>query len=263
MSTRWTFTPTEFIVVWSTLDVSAYPYPLDVRPSGETTDDWAALQAVAAQRLTSRGVLRNGRLDADVEAALRTLARPKVSVDACGFFGDRDESVVRVLGAHAGGTAVVGVQLPGPSEHVGGDVIVQVVATDQLCAAVVRELPPAPQGTEPALRLAKSELERSSAETVNQPVTPTPSQRGRAQLGALTRGPFAGAGQFGMSDLAQLGGPVRTSELRWFDRVGDGRYLMSTDGAITVRGADPTVLIEALAAQLERLTRRSRHNVGA
>ena len=263
MSTRWTFTPTEFIVVWATLGVSEYPYPLDVRPSGETTDEWAALQTVATQRLTSGGLLRNGRLDADAEAALRTLARPKVSVDACGFFGDRDESIVRVLGADAGGTAVVAVQLPGPSEHIGGDVTVTVVGTNQLCAAVVRELPPAPQGAEPALRLAKSELQRSSSATVNQPVSPTPSQRGRAQLAALTRGPFAGAGQFGVSSVAELDSAVRTSELRWFDRAGDGRYLMSTDGSITVRGADHTILIDALAEQLDGLTRRSRHGVGA
>jgi len=131
--------------------------------------------------------VRSGRLDADVEAALRTLLRPRVSVDAYGFFGDRDESVVRVLGAHAGGSAVLAVQLPGRSEHVGGELTVEVVPAPQLAAAVAAALPPAPRGHEPALRLASSELTRERSDVVVQPVAPTPSQRGRVQLGALTR----------------------------------------------------------------------------
>lgn len=91
---------------------------------------------------------------------------------------------------------------------------------------------------------------------VNQPVTPTPSQRGRAQFAALTKGPLIGAGQFGVTCFPAHDAPARTGALRWFDRPGDGRYLISTDGATTVRGADATVLADALTEQLARLRAR-------
>ncbi len=252
MSNRWRFTPTELLVVWPMLGVSGFPYPFDVRASGTTTDEWARLQDAARARLSSRAIVRSGRLDADVEAALRTLLRPEVSVDAYGFFGDRDESVVRVLGAHTGGSAVLAVQLPGRSEHVGGELTVEVMPAPQLAAAVAAALPPAPRGHEPALRLASSELTRERSDVVVQPVAPTPSQRGRAQLAVLTQGPLAGAGQFGVSAFSG-DHPVRTGALRWFDRPGDGRYLMSTGSAVTVRAADVALLASALDEQLGQL----------
>lgn len=46
---RWRFTPTELFVIWDALGVAEFPYPLDVRAKGETTDDWAALQHTVAR----------------------------------------------------------------------------------------------------------------------------------------------------------------------------------------------------------------------
>lgn len=257
MSAHWRFTPTELLVLWPLLEVGEFPYPFDVRASGATTDEWAHLQSAARQRLSSGGVVHEGRLDADVEAALRTLVRPRVTVDAYGFFGDGAESVVRVLGAHSGGPGVVGVQLPGRSEHVGGDLTVEIVPAARLAAAVVAALPAAPQGQQPALRLAASELTRDRSDSLARPVALTPGERGRAQLATLTEGPVAGAGQFGVSVFDGPELVQRSSELRWFDRVDDGRYLMSIEGAVTVRGADSTTLADALRDQLDRLTART------
>lgn len=253
MSTRWRFTPTELLVMWPLLGVSRFPYPFDVRASGDTTDEWAQLQSEARLRLSSGGIVRDDRLEADVEAALLALVHPRVSIDAYGYFGDRDESVVRVLGVHAGGPGVVAMQLPGASEQVGGDVTVEVLTAAQLAHGVVHALPPAPQGSEPALRLAASELSPQQSGSVAQPVALTPNQRGRAQLNALTKGPLLGAGEFGVSVWTEHGEPARNTSLRWFDRAGDGRYLMSTGSTITVRSADSTVLADALTSELEHL----------
>ncbi len=46
---------------------------------------------------------------------------------------------------------------------------------------------------------------------------------------------------------------MRTGALGWFDRPGDGRYLLSTGDAVTVRGADVALLATALNDELGRV----------
>lgn len=75
-----------------------------------------------------------------------------------------------------------------------------------------------------------------------------------SQRAALAKGPLAGAGQFGVSVFDSAKRVHRSDVLRWFDRPGDGRYLMSTDGAVTVRGADVAILAGALGEHLARLS---------
>lgn len=82
----WVLTPDQFALVWARTDGDRVPYPLAVRPSARDSAERAA-------QSTELNAWCDRTLDADLEAALRILARPDLSVEVFG------------QGACAGGTS--------------------------------------------------------------------------------------------------------------------------------------------------------------
>lgn len=93
---NWTLTPDQFALAWERVDGDRIPYPLAVRSSASDTAQRAAM-------LPALTAWCDRALDADLEAALRVLARPTVRLEVYGECDLADSaetySTARVLGA--------------------------------------------------------------------------------------------------------------------------------------------------------------------
>ena len=253
---RWRLTPEEVQVVWPSTGVSSLPFPFDVRPTAATVDEQRAVDATARARLAAGHVLVGDRLDPDLHSALLVLARPRAALDAVGFVGDRPADLVRILAARSGTVGVLAVQLPGRAEDAGGDLLVETVPATALPAALVRALPPAAPGRSAAVRVAARDTAPDESGSVLRSVRPNASQHAVQQLVRLTAGRMEGAGQIAASAVAPGGAVRRDCRVRWFDRPGDGRYLLRHDADVTVQPAGGTDVVEAARQQLDGLLRR-------
>jgi hypothetical protein len=250
------FTPDELGVLAGLLALARWPFPLQVRSSAPTEDALRRAELDAHERLTAGGVVRGGRVEPDLEGALRTLTRPAVQVDVSGFAGPDPADAVRILAAHAGGPGVLARQLPGPAEHVGGDVVITVLRRAALPAAVAgalfEALPARPPGRVGPLSVARTDLASAEGTSVTRSAARSPVEHARAQLDVLARGPFATGGQLAVNRAVPGGAEDRRCTLRWFDVDGDGRYLVDSSRGVDLTPGDEGTLTRALAAQLPR-----------
>ncbi len=248
---RWQFTPDEFLLLWAQIGIARVPFPLQLRASAQTMDEQSANNRAIRERFEHGGVLHRGRVDADLENALRTLAQPLLCCTAFGFYGPSPEQLVRIRAAHAGGAGVLALQLAGRSHDVGGDVVLRTVAGSGLAEAVVSALPAAVPGTVAAASMAA----RASAGGYRPlSVVHNADQRAADRFRRLVEGPFSGAGQFAVTALATDGEPHKLNTLRWFDRPDDGRYLTTHGATSTICPADAATLTAALHQQLARVS---------
>jgi hypothetical protein len=253
---RWRLTPDELGVIWPHVGVARLPFPFDHRPWATTVDEQRAVDAAARARLAAGRVLAGNRLDPDLHSVLLALARPRSWIDAVGYVGDRPQDLVRVLAARSGTVGVLAVQLSGRAEDVGGDLLLETVPATALAAALVAALPPAPPGRSPAVRVLAGDGDPEQDGSVVRSVRPTAAQAAAQQLAALTGGPLVGAGQISAGAVAPGGRTLRESHVRWFDRAGDGRYLMLQEVAVTVAPATSAELVTATSEQLAGLLRK-------
>ncbi|APU16379.1 MULTISPECIES: ESX secretion-associated protein EspG [Actinoalloteichus] len=85
--TEFVLSAREFEFVWTDLGLGRIPYPLDVPSSGKTMAERAELRAEVYRELTDRGLVTAGTVSTELEALLRLLSQPKLSVDAVGHVG--------------------------------------------------------------------------------------------------------------------------------------------------------------------------------
>lgn len=244
----WRFDVDELGVLRQLLQIGQWPFPLGVRPVAAMRDEQRARDRAASDRLTAGGVVRSGRVDVDLENTLLALLRPEIGLDALGYAGERSGSIVRVLAGSRGPAGAVAVQLPGPDDQVGGDLVVRAVPPPELATALVSVLPAFPPGRQPAVQVALDDLRSPWSASVTRSVRPSPAELARERLTAMTEGPLDGTGQLSVSVERPGGPPLRRCTLRWLDRTGDGRYVVVSDGDVRVRPADPAVLAQELGA---------------
>ncbi|WP_067864761.1 ESX secretion-associated protein EspG [Nocardia shimofusensis] len=240
----WTLTPDQFAAAWARADGDRIPYPLAVRPSARDTFERAAQQPELDEWCERT-------LDADLEAALRVLARPTVLVEVFGRHAAAigaeavevvegvgidapapaiapppeaasadlvdhtnapDARPVRVLGATSGNIAVVAAQRPGPDPERGGPVRLYVGHPDNLAARIVSVLPECPPGAGARLSAPLAKVRLDSRDLVTVPVSgPTTD----ARIRRLLNRPRAGIGQIVVS-ARRRGGETRPATLRPF-----------------------------------------------
>jgi len=261
---NWTLTPDQFAAAWARTDGDRIPYPLAVRPSARD-----ALERAAQQPELDQWCARI--LDADLEAALRVLARPSVLVEVYGRQADDaqdpatpvggeeqaaaiapppeggpaecvdrtgtpDARPVRVLGASRGHVAVVAAQRPGDDPERGGPVRLHVGHPGNLAARVISALPQCPPGTGARLSAPLAKVRLDSRDLVTVPVSgPTTDARIRRLLGR----PRSGIGQIVVSAERRAGGAEPPGlrpfgVLCWIDVGGDGRYAVRTGAEVHV-----------------------------
>lgn len=251
----WTLTPDQFALAWARTDGDRIPYPLAVRLSARDTVERAA-QLPALHRWCDQA------LDADLEAALRLLARPTVRVE---IFGQREvvepgngfgqDGVlgpdtmlgqgtvlgqgtgaaglrpVRVLGAAAGNIAVVAAQRAGAIPDRGGDVRLFVGGAKSLSARVISMLPENTPGAVARMTAPQDRVKEDSRDLVTVPVSgPTVS----ARIRRLLKRPRDGIGQIVVS-MRRADGELRPfGVLCWIDVAGDGRYSIRTGADVDI-----------------------------
>jgi hypothetical protein len=232
-SVRWRLTPLQFDFVWEGLGVGELPYPFELRSHGQDDVERAHLRRRAAQELRSMGMTRGDDLDPELKDALTSLVRSDYVLDSVWLPVETPGlSPVRTIAARTGHRATLAVQLPGDTEHTGGDLLLGDIPADAMAPAVVAELPPAPPGRHPALSVPVMPQNQPRQDDYDGGVMVASSQgydrtsRERQAVEQLTAARHLRVGELGAMFRDQQGRRVRSGVLRWFDNVDDGRYLM-------------------------------------
>lgn len=231
---NWILTPDQFALAWERTVGDRIPYPLAVRLSArDSVERTAQLPALRHWCDTT--------LDADLEAALRVLAGPEVSVAAFGQDGE-GAPTVRVLGASAGQIAVVATQRAAARPDRGGELRITVATTTSLPVRVVSALPAVPAGAGERLRAPRAEVAVDSRDRVTVPVSgPAVPTRIRKRL----KQQRDGIGQIVVS-VHRAAGAKPFGVLCWVDIAGDGRYAVHTGKDVEVAGVGAEGFTNAL-----------------
>ena len=239
----WRLSAVQWDVLAEGFGVEGYPAPIQVRSSGRTWIERARIRAGACVELTRLGLLRGGRVDADLEAALRLLHRPASWVDSVWLADMVADQPVRVVAAQDGGASVCALQHPDQP----GATLLTVIPATGLAAAVVSRLPVYPPGRDCAVTvplLSSTRPQPARGLLVSTPLVRTSAERDSAAAAAILDKPHARAGQIA-ANVRDPSGRVRRSDvLRWCDNV-DGRYQVTVDrrsgesASLTVGPADP------------------------
>jgi hypothetical protein len=243
MPLAWRLSAAQWDMLTEVLGLEGYPAPIQVRSSGRTRLEHARVRADVCVELTQLGLLRGGRMDADLEAALRLLHWPASWVDSVWLADAVADQPVRVVAAQGGAAGVCALQHPDQP----GATLLEVIPARGLVAAVVSRLPSHPPGRSSAVTVAlqppgarqphdarqHSEVQLLAA---GSPV-PTSAERDSVAAAAILDKPHARAGQLA-ANVRDLSGRVRRSDiLRWCDNV-DGRYQVT----VNRRSGEPTSL---------------------
>lgn len=227
---------------WATLSaelgIATYPPPIRIttRVRGEP-----ALARVRGE-LEQTGLMRSGRADADLEAALRQLHRPTVWLDSMWLPDPAPDEPARLVAGHNGGaTGVCAVQYPGQA----GATTLEIIPVGALVSRVVGALPAQRPGRMPAVIVPPGTAPREEEGSGGVLVTGNPAghrpSNGRAAAAAILDAPHPRAGQIAVNVRGRNGVVRRSTLLRWYDNEGDGRYqaaLSPRSGALEVGPTD-------------------------
>ncbi|MGH3770187.1 MAG: ESX secretion-associated protein EspG [Pseudonocardiaceae bacterium] len=243
----WHLSAAQWDVLTETLRLEGYPAPIQVRSHGRTDVERGRIRTEVGEELRQLGLVRAGRVEADLEAALCLLHRPASWLDSVWLADATADQPVRVVAARSGSVGVCALQHPDRP----GATVLDIIPAAGLAAAVVARLPQHPPGHSPGgtIALAPSP-ERSGGVLVSASPVRTSVERERAAVSAILDQPHARAGQIA-ANLRDAAGRVRRSPvLRWCDNP-DGRYQITitprrTDKSLTITSADPHRLATTL-----------------
>lgn len=245
MPLRWRLSAAQWDVLTEALGLEGYPSPIQVRAHGRTDVERARIRADVAAELTQLGLLRAGRIDADLEVALRLLHWPASWVDSVWLADPVSDQPVRVVAARGGTAGVCALQHPDQP----GATLLDVIPAAGLAAAVVSRLPPHPPGRGPAVTAALQPSAVPPRRSLLMSASPaqTSAEGHRAAATAILDKPHPRAGQIA-ANVRDPSGRVRRSEvLRWCDNA-DGRYQVTVSrrygavGSLTVGPCGPQQL---------------------
>ena len=200
-----------------------YPSPIEVRAHGRTDLERARVRDRVRAELEQAGLLRAGRVDPDLESALRLLHRPAAWIDSVWLPGAATDQPVRVLAARNGFTAVCAQQRPTEP----GATLLEVIPAGSLVAAVVGRLPAQPPGRKPAVvvPLDVPVTPRGDGSVlVPASVSASRGERERSAAAVILDAAHPRSGQIAANVRDPSGKVHRSTVLRWCDNDGDGRY---------------------------------------
>lgn len=227
------------------------PVPFDIPHIGTTTDQRAMVRQAVFRDLEGRGLMRGGRLDADVELALATFVNPQIAVWAVAQM-DKDKQLF-ARSASNGQFAVVVRQ----DENL---LVFEETRPTAIVASIVDLLPLTPAGPGASVTIAKpvSVPKRPRGDDAYDPFAGVSGPRSHGstpqvrQVERIFEKPKTRVGQF--SVLIRRGQVF--PPLVWFDTEA-GRYMMTSrqaaDGQnwLTYAPADNARIAQQLYSQLE------------
>ncbi|MGH3836514.1 MAG: ESX secretion-associated protein EspG [Pseudonocardiaceae bacterium] len=269
MTLAWRLSAAQWDVLTEVLGLEGYPSPIRVRSSGRTRLEHARVRADVCVELAQLDLLRAGRIDADLEAALRLLHWPASWVDSVWLADAVADQPVRVVAARGGAAGVCALQHPDQP----GATLLEVIPATGLAAAVVSRLPSHPPGRSSPVTVTLQPNGARQSHGARQPSTEhgggllvsvspvrTSAERDSAAGAAILDKPHARAGQIAANVRDPSSGRVRRSDvLRWCDNV-DGRYQVTVNRgsgestSLTVGPSDPQRLgdgVQRLLAALQ------------
>ncbi|MGW4739600.1 ESX secretion-associated protein EspG [Nocardia xishanensis] len=220
------------------------PYPLRYTVEGiEAHDDYLRARAEAGQRL--------GRIaDHRLHGALQVLLEPQVRVEVHGFFGRDFAQVVRIHAGVEGDRATVAVQLPGPTQQYGRDVLLSHCPARAVARHVVAQLPRCVEGRHAPIRGRRSDLGRT--DYAQHPTRLSHTE----ELNRILRRPRSGLGEITVyRGAAYDSRPTNDGRgFHWLDYLpADGRYLLYHQGGedFTVTPGAPEEIERQLTTLIE------------
>jgi EspG family len=252
---------TEADILGQLLGANIRQFPFQIPSVGRLQVDRLRIAREVFAGLGRRGLIRNGKLDPDLERAMKTMSEYGVSVAVMGTVNDREE-----IYARASATTESGVL----ARLTGANLRLELIRPTSIAVTLVGLLPKLPPGP-------------GQSVTVNRPA-PTPAavgggqydhgevfrpisrssgvdQRLRMAAGYLSR-PRTGTGFFAVSGRGRHGREVQGGGLTWFD-TDAGRYLSlarpaGEDGSVssTFSPADSARMIHSLGQMIESVAPR-------
>jgi hypothetical protein len=255
----WRLSAAQWDVLTEALQLEGYPAPIQVRSQGRTWIERGRIRAEVGEELSQLGLLRAGRVDADLEAALRLLHRPASWLDSVWLSDAAAEQPVRVVAARGGTVGVCALQHPDRP----GATVLDIIPAAGLAAAVVSRLPSYPPGRSPAVTIALApSLGRPAQPGGGVLVSASPArtsiERDSAAVSAILDQPHARAGQIAANVRDSSGRVHRSQVQRWCDNP-DGRYQITVTSrpdesrSLTVAPCDPHRLGTAVQRLLDAL----------
>lgn len=242
-------TSLELDFLWESFRGGEFPYPIEVRSHGATTDERDTLRQRVLADLAYRGLVDDhGKPRPHVEDAFDVLSSSEVSLDLVQADAPGAESRLAVAAARSG-QGVLAVQ-----ETEG--LILEQVPADGLASAIVEQLPSAPRGAESSINVPLEQLLAGPGADFMQRRAGSPDGVGlradsdRKALARLHAQQRLRGGQIGANARSRTGATTRTPVLSWFD-TDTGRYLTQAS-----RGSDGRDWIIIAPADIATLRHR-------
>ncbi|GAA5042012.1 ESX secretion-associated protein EspG [Nocardia callitridis] len=198
------------------------PYPLRYNIEGvEAYEDYERLRKQARERLSAIAT-------PELHHTLTVLLEPLVRVEMHGLYGRDFAGVVRLHAGMTGRTAAVAVQLPGPTQEYGRDVVLTRCAPTALPGHIAAALPKCAGGQYPPITGRRSDLDR--VEYARHPTRLSHAE----QLHRIVRRPRSGLGEVGVFAGGAIDSRPTTdgSGFHWLDYLpADRRYLLHNHDA--------------------------------
>jgi hypothetical protein len=221
---------------WNRLRLGQPPQVLDVPSVGANVSDQARLWEVVSRDLTSRGLMRGGRLDAEIEEALTLVARFGWAIDGVVMSADGDDNQVFRAVAHDRLGVLVRRQLQ--DQMIRFDVL-RPEAVLPAVVGLIGDLKPgtgksitypdpdaAPPVKPAQSRHARSDDDEQEMGSVMRPAWPEGGnyEAQRRSAMAILAKPRTRGGWFSVITRDRNGRENRPSHVNWLDTF-DGRYL--------------------------------------
>ncbi|HEU0086796.1 MAG TPA: ESX secretion-associated protein EspG [Pseudonocardiaceae bacterium] len=258
---RWQLSAAQWDVLTEALfphhgGLEIYPAPIQVPVHGHTDAERGRLSAQVAVELSALGLLRGGRVEADLEAALGLLHRPACWVDSVWLPDPEAEQPARVVAATGAAIGICVAQYPERP----GVTLLEVIPAHGLAAAVVRKLPAHPPGTRPGLTVPLGPPAPSAPPglLVTVPTARTSPERSGAAVAAILNQAHPRTGQIAANLRDPFGRVHRSQVLHWCDNP-DGRYQMTVTRSpggpdrLAVAPADPQRIGHAVQRLIDSL----------
>lgn len=251
---------TEADILAQLLGVNIRQFPFQIPSVGRLQVDRLRIAREVFADLGRRGLIRNGKVDPELERAMNTLSDYGVAVAVMGTLNEREE-----LYARASATSETGVL----ARLTGSNLRLELIRPTALAISLVGLLPKLDAGPGQSVTVSQpapvpatvggGEPEQGVFRPVHRPSGV--DQRVRVAASYLGR-PRTGTGFFAVSGRDRNGREVRGGGLTWFD-TDAGRYLSLSrppgeDGSVssTFSPADSARMIHSLGQMIESVAPR-------